>query len=254
VDAIEPAADWFDGFFEGPWLDEIALHASAERTERQVAFLLEQLADAPGRRLLDVACGHGRTALPLARAGWQVTGLDLSERSLELARAASASEGLEVDWVHGDMREPPPGPFDAAVNVFTSFGYFEDEAENQRVLDAVAAALAPQGLFLIDTLNLLNLAKRFRERAWELSETGAIFLQEHQFDILAGRNRARWTFVREDGSRSEILHSVRVYTPHELAVMLDQAGLEIIGSWGDFDGVELSFDSPRSIVLARKPA
>jgi 2-polyprenyl-3-methyl-5-hydroxy-6-metoxy-1,4-benzoquinol methylase len=253
VDAIEPAADWFDGFFEGSWLDEIALHAPAERTEQQVAFLLDQFDDAPGRRLLDLACGHGRIALPLARAGWQVTGLDLSERSLALAREAAESEGLQIDWAHGDMREPPPGPFDAVVNVFTSFGYFEDEAENQRVLDAVAAALVPEGLFLIDTLNLLGLVKRYRERSWEWTETGAIFLQEHQFDVLAGRNLARWTFVREDGSRSEILHSVRTYTPHELAVMLEQAGLEITGSWGDFEGGQLGFDSPRVIVLARKP-
>jgi hypothetical protein len=107
-------------------------------------------------------------------------------------------------------------------------------------------------LFLIDTINLLNLAKRYRDRVWEWTETGAIFLQEHQFDALAGRNLARWTFVREDGGRSEILHSVRTYTPHELAVMVEQAGLEITGSWGDFQGGELGFDSPRLILLARK--
>jgi SAM-dependent methyltransferase len=252
VDAIEPTADWFDGFFEASYLDEIALQVPPERTERQVAFLLERLAAAPGRRLLDLACGHGRIALPFARAGWQVTGLDLSETSLALAREASEKEGLQIDWIRGDMRQPPPGPFDAAMNIFTAFGYFEDEAENQRVLDAVAASLVPGGLFLIDTLNLLNLAGRWVERLWERIDTGTVFLQEHQFDMLAGRSLARWTFVREDGSRTELLHSVRVYTPHELAVMLDQAGLEIAGSWGDFEGGELGFDLPRVILLARK--
>jgi cyclopropane fatty-acyl-phospholipid synthase-like methyltransferase len=252
VDAIEPDADWFDGFFEGPWLDEIAVRSPAERTEQQVAFLLERLAAAPGHRLLDLACGHGRIALPFARAGWQVTGLDLSERSLALAREASAAEGLKIEWISGDMREPPQGPFDAVVNVFTAFGYFEDEAENQRVLDAVTAALAPGGLFLIDTINLLNLAQRWVERFWERTDTGTLFLQEHRFDALAGRSLARWTFVRDDGSREELLHSVRAYTPHELAVMLEGAGLEIAGAWGDFDGAELGFDSRRLILLGRK--
>jgi SAM-dependent methyltransferase len=156
--------------------------------------------------------------------------------------------------VHGDMREPPRGPFDAVVNVFTAFGYFEDEAENQKVLDAVAGALAPGGLFLIDTINLLNLAGRYRERSWERTESGAIFLQEHEFDALAGRNRARWTFVREDGSSQEIVHTVRTYTPHELAVMLDRAGLELTGSWGDFEDGELGFESTRIILLGRKQA
>lgn len=250
--SIDAPADWYEGFFEGAWLEEIALHIPAERTERDVGFLLERLAAAPGRRVLDLACGHGRVALPLARARWQVTGLDLSARSLELARAAADREGLEVEWVEGDMREPPPGPFDAVVNVFTAFGYFEDEAENQRVLDAVARVLAPGGLFLIDTLNLLNLAKRYRERSWEWTESGWIFLQEHEFDVLGGRNRARWTFVRPDGSKEEIVHSVRTYTPHELAVMLEQAGLELTGSWGDFEGAELGFDAPRIVLLARK--
>ena len=250
--AIEPEADWFDGFFEASWLDEIALHMPAERTERQVAFLLERLDGAPGRRLLDLACGHGRIAVPLARAGWHVTGLDLSEGSLALARGASESEGLEIEWIRGDMRQPPPGPFDAVVNIWTAFGYFEEESENQRVLDAAADSLVPGGLFLIDTINLLNLAGRFRERLWEWTETGAVFLQEHQFDVLAGRSRARWTFLREDGSRSELVHSVRAYTPHELAVMLEAAGLEIAGAWGDFDGAELGFDSRRLILLGRK--
>jgi SAM-dependent methyltransferase len=188
----------------------------------------------------------------LARAGWEVTGIDLSARSLAVAREAAEQEALEIDWVHGDMREPPAGPFDAAVNIFTSFGYFEDEAENQTVLDGVARALAPGGLFLIDTANLLGLVSRFGERVWEALETGALFLQEHEFDLLAGRGRSRWTFVRDDGSRHELVHSVRIYTPHELAVMLDHAGLEIAGSWGDFDGGDLTLTSRRLILLGRK--
>jgi SAM-dependent methyltransferase len=252
MSSIDAPADWYDGFFENVWLDEIALHAPAERTELQVGFVLERLESAAGRRVLDLACGHGRISLPLARAGWHVTGLDLSPRSLALAREAAEGEGQAVDWVQGDMREPPPGPFDAAISVFTSVGYFEDEAENQRVLGAVAATLAPGGLFLIDTINLLNLATRYRERSWERTESGSIFLQEHEFDVLGGRNRARWTFVRDDGSREEIVHTVRTYTPHELAVMLEQAGLELTGSWGDFEGAALGFDSPRIILLARK--
>ena len=93
MEPIEAAPDWYDGWFEREWLDEIALQAPAERTELQVAFLLERLEAAPGRRMLDLACGHGRISLPLARAGWRVTGLDLSERSLALAREASERRG-----------------------------------------------------------------------------------------------------------------------------------------------------------------
>jgi cyclopropane fatty-acyl-phospholipid synthase-like methyltransferase len=245
--------DWYDGFFEGDWLDQIALHADPERTQEQVEFIVEKLALEPEARVLDLACGHGRITLALARRGYRMTGLDLSPRSLELAREAAAQEGLEVDWVHADMREIPAGAgFDAIVNVFTSFGYFQEEPQNQRVLDGVARALAPSGRFLIDVVNLLGLTRRYRERMWEERE-GVVWLQEHDYEILAGRNRAVWTFVRPDGSRSELVHSLRTYAPHELAAMLRWAGLEVEGAWGGFDGSELSFDSWRLILLARKP-
>ena len=253
-DGFDVPADWYDGFFEGDWLDEIALRAPEERTQQQVEFLVEKLALEPGARVLDLACGHGRVTLELARRGYRVTGLDLSPRSLELARAAAEGERLAIDWVHADMREIPAGPpFDAIVNVYTSFGYFDADDDNQRVLDGVAAALAPGGRFLIDVVNLLSLARRYRDTMWEELEDGMLFLQDHRFDFLAGRNRARWTFVRTDGTRSELVHSVRGYTPHELAKMLSRAGLEVVGSWGDFDGSELSFAGWRLILLARKP-
>jgi SAM-dependent methyltransferase len=251
--SFEVAADWYDGFFEREWLDDVALHADSERTAQQVEFLVERLALPEGARVLDLACGHGRITLELARRGYRMTGLDLSPRSLELAREAAERDGLEVDWVEADMREIPAGSaFDAVVSVFTSFGYFEQERENQRVLDGVERALLPGGLLLIDVVNLLGLARRYQPRRWD-EEHGVVFLEEAEFDVLRGRNRARWTFVRPDGKRSELVHSLRTYAPHELVAMLERAGLELEGSWGGFDGSELSMESWRLILLARKP-
>lgn len=247
--------DWYDGFFEDDWLDEIALNADAEWTDRQTNFLVEKLQLEAGQRVLDLACGHGRVALPLAERGFQVTGVDLSPRSLELARAAADAKGLDVAFVESDMREIDfDGVFDAAYNVYTSFGYFEDDAENQRVLAAVARALRPGGRFLIDTINPCGLAARYRERMWDPLESGGWFLQEHEFDILRGRNRAVWTFLREDGARSELAHSVRAYAPWELARMLEAAGLNVVEGWGDFEGTELKLESRRTILHADKPA
>jgi SAM-dependent methyltransferase len=253
VSDTDVPANWYEGFFEGDWLDQIALHTDPERTTQQVEFIVERLALNPRARVLDLACGHGRITLELARRGYRMTGLDLSPRSLELAREASEGEGLEIEWVQADMREIPAGArFDAIVSIFTSFGYFEEEKENQRVLDAVERALEPGGRFLIDVVNLLNLARRYRPRWWE-DEHDAIFLQEHEFDIVRGRNVARWRFVRPDGVESELVHSVRTYAPHELVSMLISAGLELEDLWGSFDGSELSFDSWRTIAIARKP-
>jgi 2-polyprenyl-3-methyl-5-hydroxy-6-metoxy-1,4-benzoquinol methylase len=253
---MDVPTDWYDGFFETEWLDAIepeTLRTPDERTLAQVEFVIEKLGLAEGARVLDLACGHGRIALELARRGYRVTGLDLSSRSLQLARAAAAEQGLAIDWVEADMRNLPSGrEFDAVVSVFTAFGYFADERENQRVLNAVAAALVPGGAFLIDVINLLALAGGYRERWWG-ERDGVLQIDENEFDFLEGRNRARWTFVHPDGSRTELVHSVRTYTPHELAVMLEAAGLAVEAAWGGWDGAELSFKSRRLIFLARKP-
>jgi SAM-dependent methyltransferase len=244
---------WYGEFFEGDWLDLLAPRAPAERTAQEVDFVVEKLGLEPGGRVLDVACGHGRHSLELARRGMRVSGVDLSPRSLAIAREAAAAEGLEVDFRELDMRELNyEGEFDAALNLFTAFGYFEEEAENQRVLDGVARALRPGGAFLIDVINPVALFSYYSEASWEELDDGVLFLQQHEYDSLAGRNLAVWTFIRPDGRRSEIRHSLRMYTPVELRLLLEAAGLSVEGAWGGFDGQELCRDSRRLILRATK--
>jgi SAM-dependent methyltransferase len=245
---------WYAGFFDDQWLamrDEVT---PPERTQREVDFALEVLAPPSGARVLDVACGHGRHSLELARRGFRVTGVDLSEPSLTLAREAAAAEELDVELVHSDMREIPfREEFDAAVNLFTSFGYFENEHEDERALAAIALSLKPGGALLLETVNGAALLRVFRAETWSELEDGTLMLEHRSYDLLTGRNDVVWTFVRPDGSRSELRHSLRLYTVAELASMLHRVGLEIERSWGGWDGSELTLDSGiRFLVLARK--
>jgi SAM-dependent methyltransferase len=248
---IDP--NWHDGWFEDDWLDLLAPRFPAERTELAVEFLVQQLALEPGSRVLDVACGHGRVALPLARRGIRVTGIDASPRSLALAREAADAEGLDVELVELDMRELDYGAeFDAAINVFSSFGYFDDEADDRRVLEGIARALRPGGALVLDVINPPGLFRVYRANAWEELEDGTVWLQEHEYDQARGRNRAVWTFVRPDGRRTELRHSIRLYTTAELVAMLADAGLELDAAWGGWDGGELGLDAFRQILRARR--
>jgi 2-polyprenyl-3-methyl-5-hydroxy-6-metoxy-1,4-benzoquinol methylase len=251
---VEIPNDWYDGFFESEWLDDIALHTLQERTTEQVDFIVEQLGLEPGARILDVACGHGRHSLELERRGFCVTGTDLSHRSIELARKAAEDEGLDAEFVELDMRKLEyEAEFDAAINLFTAFGYFEDEAENEDVLARIARALRRDGRFLIDTINLIGLARRYQERLWDDLESGdGIIVQKHEFDFQSGRNSSVWTFIRDSGERSELAHNLRVYAPHELVRMFERAGLTVTGSWGDFEGSELDWESRRVILRGDK--
>jgi D-alanine-D-alanine ligase len=246
---------WYTTFFGDEWLRSIALHIPAERTTREVDFVVEALALEPGARVLDLACGHGRHSLELARRGYRVTGLDLSEPSLAIARQAASQASLDVEFIHGDMREIPfTGEFDAVINLFTAFGYLENEAEDQRVLDSVARALKPEGGFLIDTINALWLFRHFEPHGWQELEDGTLLLEDRRYNPLTGRNEVTWQLIHPDGTRHQQSHSLRLYTLVELATMLCRASLRVEATWGDFEGAEYGLDTRRMIVLARKQA
>ncbi|MCP9490472.1 MAG: class I SAM-dependent methyltransferase [Solirubrobacteraceae bacterium MAG38_C4-C5] len=242
---------WYDGFFESEWLDYLAL-GRPEQTRQQAEFIVEKLALEPGAAILDLACGRGRVAVELARLGFGVTGLDLSPRSLELPRETAHDAGLDIQFVRRDMRQlDAEEAFDAVINVWTSFGYFEREEDHGLVLDTVARALVPGGRFLIDTINPMAVARRFQERDWREFDDGTIMLEQRSYDHLTGSTGATWTFVRTDGSRTELRHVLRAYTAAELVALLERAGLHVEGAWGGFKDVALG-EGPRTILLARK--
>ncbi len=239
---------WQDLFLSGAYtlLEDIP----PERTETQVEFARAALGLQPGERLLDVACGIGRHSLPLAARDVDVTGLDYTPRYL--AQALRGSEGLAARFIRGDMRRLPfaSGRFDAATNLFTSFGYFQSDSEDAHVLSEIARVLRPGGRFLIDTIARDGLLRRFQDRRWD-EIPGGVLLQKAEWDALAGRATTRWTFVR-DGQQRSFTVDTRVYAFTELEAMLVAAGLLPAGVWGDWDGSLLGLDSRRMIVLAKK--
>ena len=241
---------WYDGFFEAEWLDSV--QPDADVTLRQVDFLVGELALAPGDSVLDVGCGRGRHSIELARRDVRVTGVDLSRRSLDRARAAAVDAGVEVEFRRLDMRELDyDGVFDAAINMFTAFGYFREDIENERVVQRIASALRPGGRFVIDTIDPVALACVFREREWPELEDGSLLLEQRRHDQLSGRISGTWTVVRRDGSRSVSQHSLRAYAPAELSTLLTHAGPDVEHAWGSFDRTALG-DGTRTILLARK--
>ena len=224
-----------------------------ERTAEDIKGIITLLALPPGSTILDLACGYGRHAIPLAEQGYRVTGLDLSAQFLELARSEAAARGVAVRWVHGDMREIPfADEFDAVVNMFTAFGYLESDDEDQRVLHQVAQALRPGGRFLIELIHRESLMRRFAPTGITRLDDGTLFLEERRFDLLTSRNEVRVTMLDPDGRRRAQHHSVRIYSLTELARMLAAAGLQVEAHYGGVDGSALTLDSRRLAILSRK--
>ena len=240
-------AAWHETFFEDDWL-VLAQAFPPEQTEQQVDLIVRALALEPGECLLDVGCGTGRIAIPLARRGLRVTGVDTSRHALEAARAEG---GGELELVRLDMRELHwDGEFDAAINVFTAFGYFATQAEDELVAAAIARALRPGGRLLIDVANPTAFLRTFAEQAWRELPDGRALLEERRYDVRSGRHAARWIFIRPDGSRRELATDIRTYTAPELSALLERAGLSVTAAYGGWDGSDLGLDSRRLILVA----
>jgi SAM-dependent methyltransferase len=246
---------WYEDFFGERYLVEYADLITEDRTRSQVDAIVEILGLPAGARVLDLCCGHGRHSIELAARGYEVCGQDLCEVFLAKARADAEARGVPLSLVRGDMREilfDPP--FDAVVNLFTAFGYFEDEAENEKVIAEVARVLRPGGRFLIEIINRDGIMAKFAARDWARLTDGTVITMDRQFDAVTGINAETREYHYPDGTSQRLTTAVRMYTPTELVRMVRAAGLEVLSVSGGYDSAPLGPSSTRILLLACKPA
>jgi SAM-dependent methyltransferase len=222
-----------------------------ERTEAEVAALVKLAElDAP-MKILDLACGFGRHANRMAALGHQVTGLDLIPGFLEIARRDAEARGIQVEYQQGDMRQLPfVAEYDRVLLLFTAFGYFEDEG-NLLVLENVARALKPGGLFLFDIPNRDIFLKEMLP--YIVTEKGRdLLIDRGSFDSLTGRWHNRRIIIR-NGVRKDKPFSIRLYNPNEMRDLLSKTELKLQALYGGWDAQPISAESRRMIVVAKKP-
>lgn len=204
----------------------------------------------PGSRVLDLGCGMGRHSLELARRGFRVTGVDRTVGYLEEAKKRARDEGLDIDFVCEDMRGfARPESFDAAVNLFTSFGYFEED-DNRKVLSNVYESLRPGGTFLLDLMGKEILARVYRERVWH-EHDGILVLEEPKIRDNWSRVENRW-IVLDGDQRREVRFSLRIYSAVELCGLLAEVGFGVRDVCGGLDGIPYDHRAERLIVISER--
>jgi len=220
-----------------------------ERSEREAELIWSLGGLTAGARVLDLACGHGRLANRLATRGAQVTGLDVTERFLEIARADADDRGVAVDYVHGDVRQIPwTDTFDVVVNFFTAFGYFEDD-DNRCVLAGIHRALKPGGRLVLELNHGPALVAGFLPSSVTRRGRDAM-VDEHTYDALTGRVHSVRTLVR-DGRVRVARFSTRLFAFPELRDWLTQAGFSQVEGFAG-DGSPLTKESRRLLILATR--
>jgi SAM-dependent methyltransferase len=239
---------WYEDFF-GP--DYLVRYVHPE-TPAQVEAIEKILHLRKGARILDVACGAGRHTTGLAKRGYRVTGYDLSRPLLAEARKAARRAGVKATFVQGDMRRLRfANAFDAAISMFTSFGYFDRSDEDREVLRRIARALKPRGKFLMELFNRDSLVASLPNQNWQARDDGTVVLEDASFDLLRGRFETRQVVIDRKGTR-EFTASVRAYTLAELKEMLDTAGLFVHRVLGGLDLSPYSARSRRLVLYAVK--
>lgn len=245
-----PVPPWWESFFGPDYLRQY--ESTLPQTSAEVDGLEKLLHLRKGSRILDLACGAGRHSIELARRGHAVVGFDLSDHLLREARASAKRARVRVTFVRGNMRDLRyKGAFDAIINMFSSFGYFETVEEDRKVLAGVARALRPRGKFVMERFNRESLAYELPLQGWRLAEDGSIVLQEDTFDVLRGRYDTRQIVIDREGTR-EHRGSVRAYTLQELKDLFDAAGLHIHKVLGGLDLTAYRARSRRIVLYAVK--
>ncbi|MFD3269524.1 class I SAM-dependent methyltransferase [Paenibacillus dendritiformis] len=242
--------EWYERSFGRDYL-LVYRHRDFQGATQEVHGMMEWLRLPASASILDLCCGMGRHALALAEAGYRVTGVDLSEVLLEEAMAHDTRG--QVKFLRGDMRElPVDGPFDAVVNLFTSFGYFTDNEDNARVFQEIHRVLKPQGRFIVDFLNPSYVRQHLVPHSERVD--GGTRIEE--------RRRIENGFVKKaitltDGSggeQREYEERVRLYELADFRNMMDEAGLVIDQVHGSYDGAAYDEEqSKRMIMVGHRP-
>lgn len=256
---------WWATLFDNKYMVTYVDRITEENTRAQLDFLNNTLVPRSEATILDLACGHGRLTVPLAKEGYRITGFDFSQYLLDIAQQKGQAANIEVSFVRGDMRHLPfNNGFDAIINIFTSFGYFENVEEDLAVLKGVHQGLKRNGYFIMDFANSPKAISWLYENGDVDRETGELFSektetlsngltvhQSERLDVgtLRWRMKRSW---REGGKDHSYCTNVRMYFLAELQQLMKEAGLSVERVYGDFDASPYQADSERILILSRK--
>lgn len=206
-------------------------------------------AEAPA--ILDAGCGPGRIAVELALRGARVTGVDLIRPFLNAALESAQDEGVELDLEQADLRSyVRPGAFDAAVSLYTSFGYCDTIEEDMQILKNIAVSLKKGGWFILEMTGREIAVRDFTEGEW-FERGGFTVLTEFSVEGAWEGLRSRWMLIDETGRKIDHVFVQRLYSAVELKRLMMASGFSSVEVYGDFDFSPYNEKARTMVLVAR---
>jgi len=239
--------NWYQKWFNTPYYHLLYSQRDDSEAESFISNLIKELKPQEDSHFLDLACGKGRHSLYLHQQGYEVTGMDLSAESVKFAKQMAEDK---LHFTCGDMRESYGNErFDFILNLFTSFGYFENEDDNRKVCAAIAEALKPGGKVLIDFLNVNKVEQG-------LVPQDEFMIDDYHFAIerkIVDEKVLKTIKVRK-GEKEEVFYErVQLLREDDFKDLLAESGLHYEQSFGDYTFEPFSAQSSkRLIILASK--
>lgn len=246
-------ADWYKTI----WSLDIKEQSWVEDTENQVDFIVNTLELTGKERILDLGCGFGRHALSLARRGFQVTGVDITKDFIQDAIKTATAEGLEVQFIHSDIRDLPiKNAYDVVLNLADgAIGYLESDEENMKIFEVISKALKPGGKHFMDICNAEYAEHYFPAQYWDAGEN-SLSISKFEWDdkkriMLFGDN----TIVYGETAKKpniEFGAPQRLYSIDELERIWQHMGMKIEHTFSNYYGKDASYKELQLMVYSVK--
>jgi 2-polyprenyl-3-methyl-5-hydroxy-6-metoxy-1,4-benzoquinol methylase len=238
---------WFKDWFDTKYYHMLYQHRDEQEAVHFIKTLTQFLNLKNHSEILDLACGKGRHSITLNKLGYEVLGADLSENSINSAKLFE-KDGLA--FIVQDMREIIPNKtFDAVLNLFTSFGYFDDTSDNEKVIHSVFEMLKPNGIFVIDFMNVQRALNQMIANETKIAN-GISFELKRSF---TGTHIIKEIAFEDEGQSYTYQEKVQALKKQDFESLLNNNGFSLIDSFGDYGLYAYDENlSDRLILIARK--
>lgn len=238
--------EWFENWFNSPYYHILYKNRDTKEAEHFINNLISHLKLKKGSRILDIACGKGRHAMYLNKKGMDVIGIDLSVNSINTAKQ---NETKTLQFKVHDMRKPfKKNTFDVSTNLFTSFGYFKKDNDEQQAMNSMSQNLKKEGLLIIDFMNVKkiigNLIANEEKKINNINFKIQRYIHNNRIikEIRFSKKKQQYHFTEE----------VKALQLIDFSNLINNAGMKIINLFGNYTLDEFNANSSERLILICK--